>query len=242
MQEAFRSERAAALKRTSGGYHPQFGPPLVTARGPLPGAAAAAVPSAAASLYSPHVPSRASAPGGALRGSPGSGGGSGDGSGDEDDGSEDEEGDDDDDNSSPLGTPGGIVGSGYYGNVRDHGDDDDDDSEMARFARASSRAGGPPRKRGATASMGVDDEGRPVVVDRGHTWHVGSVALGVDDDKYWLSELQVYLRANFAEAFAATEEDIAAPMHGRNKPIALGQVGIRCTHCKCTLSCFFSSF
>jgi hypothetical protein len=47
-----------------------------------------------------------------------------------------------------------------------------------------------------------------------------------------LSELQVYLRANFSEAFGATEEDIAAPMHGRNKPIALGQVGIRCMHCK----------
>ncbi len=35
-----------------------------------------------------------------------------------------------------------------------------------------------------------------------------------------------------AEAFGATEDDIAAPMHGRNKPIALGQVGIRCMHCK----------
>jgi hypothetical protein len=63
-------------------------------------------------------------------------------------------------------------------------------------------------------------------------WYSGSVPLGLDDDKYWLSELQVYLRANFAEAFGATEEDIAAPMHGRNKPIALGQVGIRCMHCK----------
>lgn len=42
----------------------------------------------------------------------------------------------------------------------------------------------------------------------------------------------MYLRANFAEAFGATEDDIAAPMHGRNKPIALGQVGIRCMHCK----------
>ena len=38
--------------------------------------------------------------------------------------------------------------------------------------------------------------------------------------------------ATTAEAFGATEEDIAAPMHGRNKPIALGQVGIRCMHCK----------
>jgi len=63
-------------------------------------------------------------------------------------------------------------------------------------------------------------------------WYSGCVPLGLDDDKYWLSELQVYLRANFAEAFGATEEDIAAPMHGRNKPIALGQVGIRCMHCK----------
>lgn len=63
-------------------------------------------------------------------------------------------------------------------------------------------------------------------------WFAGCVPLGVEDDKYWLSELQVYLRANFAEAFGATEEDIAAPMHGRNKPIALGQVGIRCMHCK----------
>ena len=64
------------------------------------------------------------------------------------------------------------------------------------------------------------------------TWYSGCVPLGLEDDKYWLSELQVYLRANFAESFGATEEDIAAPMHGRNKPIALGQVGIRCMHCK----------
>mmetsp|Transcript_44912 Transcript_44912/g.108527 ORF Transcript_44912/g.108527 Transcript_44912/m.108527 type:complete len:1914 (-) Transcript_44912:641-6382(-) len=63
-------------------------------------------------------------------------------------------------------------------------------------------------------------------------WFPGCVPLGVEDDKYWLSELQVYLRSNFAEAFGATEDDIAAPMHGRNKPIALGQVGIRCMHCK----------
>jgi len=70
--------------------------------------------------------------------------------------------------------------------------------------------------------------------DTNQQWYTGTVPLGLDDDKYWLSELQVYLRANFAEAFGATEEDIAAPMHGRNKPIALGQVGIRCMHCKRT--------
>jgi hypothetical protein len=112
------------------------------------------------------------------------------------------------------------------GGEDDGGRYDDDDSEMARFARG----GGPRRKESAV--MSEDGDGKPVVIDRGHTWYIGSVPLGVDDDKYWLSELQVYLRANFAEAFAATEEDIAAPMHGRNKPIALGQVGIRCMHCK----------
>lgn len=63
-------------------------------------------------------------------------------------------------------------------------------------------------------------------------WYSGSVSLGLEEDQYWLSELQVFLRSNFAEAFGATESDIAAPMHGRNKPIALGQVGIRCIHCK----------
>jgi hypothetical protein len=30
-------------------------------------------------------------------------------------------------------------------------------------------------------------------------WYSGCVPLGLDDDKYWLSELQVYLRANFGE-------------------------------------------
>lgn len=84
-------------------------------------------------------------------------------------------------------------------------------------------------------------EKEDVVDGDGQRWFVGSVPLGLEDDKYWLSELQVFLRANFAEAFGATEEDIAAPMHGRNKPIALGQVGIRCMHCKRTYRSDFSS-
>jgi hypothetical protein len=70
------------------------------------------------------------------------------------------------------------------------------------------------------------------ILEEPKKWFAGCVPLGVEDDKYWLSELQVYLRGNFAESFGATEDDIAAPMHGRNKPIALGQVGIRCMHCK----------
>jgi hypothetical protein len=85
-----------------------------------------------------------------------------------------------------------------------------------------------------TKSRVVVKDGVTVIEDGDNTWYTGCLPLGVDDDKYWLSELQVYLRSNFAEAFGATEDDIAAPMHGRNKPIALGQVGIRCVHCKRT--------
>ena len=30
-------------------------------------------------------------------------------------------------------------------------------------------------------------------------WYSGCVPLGLDDDKYWLSELQVFLRAHFGK-------------------------------------------
>jgi hypothetical protein len=83
----------------------------------------------------------------------------------------------------------------------------------------------------STARVIIQD-GTTIIEDGDQRWYTGYVPLGVDDDKYWLSELQVFLRSHFAEAFGATEDDIAAPMHGRNKPIALGQVGIRCMHCK----------
>lgn len=90
----------------------------------------------------------------------------------------------------------------------------------------------PPTKDEASSSSDPSDDSDVDDDDDSQKWYSGSVPLGLEDDKYWLSELQVFLRSNFAEAFGATEEDIAAPMHGRNKPIALGQVGIRCMHCK----------
>lgn len=49
-------------------------------------------------------------------------------------------------------------------------------------------------------------------------------------DKMKLSEHQHLLRFQI-EAFAATEEDVSTHTRGRNKPIVLGQVGIRCRHC-----------
>jgi hypothetical protein len=49
-------------------------------------------------------------------------------------------------------------------------------------------------------------------------------------DEYKLSEHQNFLRQQI-EAFPATEEDVMTHTRGRNKPILLGQVGIRCRHC-----------
>ncbi|CAB9508764.1 expressed unknown protein [Seminavis robusta] len=115
------------------------------------------------------------------------------------------------------GTPPGMPGSA--GSKGHSGEDDEDRNENGSHSGSGSD------------NEDEDDENEENQAD-GQKWFHGSVPLGLEDDKYWLSELQVYLRSNFAESFGATEEDIAAPMHGRNKPIAFGQVGIRCMHCK----------
>ena len=49
-------------------------------------------------------------------------------------------------------------------------------------------------------------------------------------DQFKLTEHQFFLRFQI-EAFAATEDDVNTHIRGRNKRIALGQVGIRCRHC-----------
>ena len=46
-----------------------------------------------------------------------------------------------------------------------------------------------------------------------------------------LSAYQCLVRKN-VELFEATAADVSAPVKGRNKPIVLGQVGIRCIHCR----------
>jgi hypothetical protein len=45
-----------------------------------------------------------------------------------------------------------------------------------------------------------------------------------------LSSHQVQLR-NQIEAFQATDDDVTTHTRGRNKPITIGQIGIRCRHC-----------
>jgi len=56
------------------------------------------------------------------------------------------------------------------------------------------------------------------------------VLLARPEDALKLSSHQVLLRHQI-EAFKATEEDITTHTRGRNKPILIGQVGIRCRHC-----------
>jgi hypothetical protein len=54
--------------------------------------------------------------------------------------------------------------------------------------------------------------------------------LACPEDSRKLSAQQVWLRRQI-EAFRASEDDVLTHTRGRNKPIVLGQVGIRCRHC-----------
>lgn len=68
-------------------------------------------------------------------------------------------------------------------------------------------------------------------------WRCVFTSLSLAEDKYWLSDLQCYIRLNFIEVFGATEDDLMSNMQGRSKPTFIGQVGIRCMHCKHVPSC-----
>jgi hypothetical protein len=57
-----------------------------------------------------------------------------------------------------------------------------------------------------------------------------AIALATDSDSANLSPYQCFLREQI-ELFETVEEDISAKAQGRNIPIRVGQVGIRCRHC-----------
>jgi hypothetical protein len=66
-------------------------------------------------------------------------------------------------------------------------------------------------------------------------------------DRRMVSDHQYLLREQI-EAFEASEDDVTTRLRGRNKPVALGQVGIRCKHCahlpvsrRCKGSIYFPS-
>jgi hypothetical protein len=59
-----------------------------------------------------------------------------------------------------------------------------------------------------------------------------SLALGTDED--FLSPLHCFMRRYCVEAFSASQDDVLEPRYGGNHSgrIQVGQVGIRCLHCK----------
>lgn len=74
---------------------------------------------------------------------------------------------------------------------------------------------------GESQSVGTDDSrlsGRP------------PIGLYMSCDEEALSEYQCLVRKNI-ELFEALPVDVESNAQGRNKPIVLGQVGIRCRHC-----------
>jgi hypothetical protein len=58
------------------------------------------------------------------------------------------------------------------------------------------------------------------------------VALAMPSDKDWLTPLHCFVRGHCVEVFTATESDVATPSKGKRKPIQVGQIGIRCPHCR----------
>ena len=59
----------------------------------------------------------------------------------------------------------------------------------------------------------------------------GILLLSLPDDKISLSETLCIVRENI-EVFIATEADVKAPAPGRKRPVVVGQVGLRCIHCR----------
>lgn len=57
-----------------------------------------------------------------------------------------------------------------------------------------------------------------------------AVPLSIEADQRTLSEFQRLVRKHI-ELFEAKQEDVESNAQGRNRPIVLGQVGIRCCHC-----------
>lgn len=144
-----------------------------------------------------------------------------------------------------TGAGGGIPTAARAGatfSEEEEGDDGDDDSEDERSPRAAVRTGfGLPlklkkkkkmkkssKKNDETAPSRPPDDHRPVseAVLTGRP----PIPLWNDYDETALTEYQCVLRKQI-ELFEANEDDLRGSAQGRNTPIRLGQVGIRCRHC-----------
>lgn len=59
----------------------------------------------------------------------------------------------------------------------------------------------------------------------------GNLLLALPEDRISLSETLCIVREN-VEVFIASESDVKAPAPGRKRPVVVGQVGLRCIHCR----------
>jgi hypothetical protein len=65
-----------------------------------------------------------------------------------------------------------------------------------------------------------------------HDTSHGRLVLAMPTDRDSLSDRQCYVRGEMVEIFAATEKDVAARHSKGAQRLVLGQVGIRCIHCR----------
>jgi hypothetical protein len=93
-------------------------------------------------------------------------------------------------------------------------------SQVTESSRASAAAGGVLGSLAAPSVPSLTPQltGRP------------AVPLAIEADQRTLSEFQRLVRKHI-ELFEAKQEDVESNAQGRNRPIVLGQVGIRCCHC-----------
>eukprot|EP00980_Cylindrotheca_fusiformis_P001394 scaffold345_cov134-Cylindrotheca_fusiformis.AAC.5 len=94
--------------------------------------------------------------------------------------------------------------------------------------RASADSSSGPAISHSPATLQVEQERQSI--SRLSSGSHGPVPLHMDCDDEALSEYQCLLRKQI-ELFEATFDDVQWNAQGRNKSIAMGQVGIRCRHC-----------
>lgn len=80
-----------------------------------------------------------------------------------------------------------------------------------------------------TTSVHKQEEGG--LKEKKPEFFTGTLSLNTDEDISWLNSWQIYQRTHLYEVFSATEADIAAYQVGHSRPV-IGQVGLRCIHCK----------
>jgi hypothetical protein len=91
---------------------------------------------------------------------------------------------------------------------------------------ANSRHTAPTSSRSQSSrNHGINDRSQMTI----HRFDAG-VILFQSDDHGKLNDHQIFLRQQI-EYFRATQEDIMSHTRGKNKPIVLHQVGVRCRHC-----------